>query len=55
MYQKTLNNLGTTYFRLGRLEEAEMRFKESIQVNPDQPMTYNNLGILILSPPNPPI
>ena len=45
MYHKTLNNLATTYFRLGRLKEAEVRFKESIQMNPDQPMTYNNLGI----------
>lgn len=44
MYHKTLNNLATTYFRLGRLTEAEIRFKESIQINPDQPMTYNNLG-----------
>ena len=44
MYHKTLNNLATTYFRLGRLQEAEVRFKESIKTNPDQPMTYNNLG-----------
>lgn len=44
MYHKTLNNLATTYFRLGKLEQAEIRFQESIQTNPDQPMTYNNLG-----------
>ena len=44
MYHKTLNNLATTYFRLGHLQEAEVRFQESIQRNPDQPMTYNNLG-----------
>lgn len=44
MYHKTLNNLATTYFRLGHLQEAEVRFHESIQRNPDQPMTYNNLG-----------
>lgn len=46
MYHKTLNNLATTYFRLGRLEQAEVVFQESIQSNPDQPMTYNNLGKL---------
>lgn len=44
MYQKTLNNLATTYFRLGKLDQAEAIFLESIQNNSDQPMTYNNLG-----------
>lgn len=44
MYQKTLNNLATTYFRLGKLDKAEFVFLESIQNNSDQPMTYNNLG-----------
>ena len=63
MYSKTLNNLATTYFRLGklkliklhniimivftkgRLKDAETRFLESLELNPDQPMTYNNLGM----------
>ena len=44
MHRKILNNLATTYFRLGRLQEAEAHFKESIEINPDQPITFNNLG-----------
>ena len=60
MYSKTLNNLATMYFRLGnnvsvsysclywcsigRYKEAEEKYKESLKLNEDQPMTYNNLG-----------
>ena len=29
---------------LGRWQEAEERFKESLKLSPDQPTTYNNLG-----------
>lgn len=32
---------------IGRYTEAENKFKESLEINPDQPMTYNNLGINI--------
>ena len=32
---------------IGRYTEAENKFKESLEINPDQPMTYNNLGILL--------
>ena len=28
----------------GRLKDAENKFLESLELNPDQPMTYNNLG-----------
>ena len=28
----------------GKYKEAEIKFKESLEHNPDQPMTYNNLG-----------
>lgn len=46
MYHKTLNNLATTYFRLGKYQKAEVRFLESIQASPDQAMTFNNIGNL---------
>ena len=28
----------------GQHDYAEKRFLESLELNPDQPMTYNNLG-----------
>jgi tetratricopeptide (TPR) repeat protein len=46
MYGKTLNNAATMYFKLGKYKEAEAKFKESLELNPNQPMTYNNLASL---------
>ncbi len=40
-------NLGLAYFKLGRIDEAERAFEQSIIRNDDDAVAYNHLGILL--------
>jgi tetratricopeptide (TPR) repeat protein len=39
-------NIGIAYFKQGKYDEAEKKFKESIRLNPDLAEAYCNLGVL---------
>ena len=39
-------NLGTVRLEGGRLDEAEVLLRRSLQINPVEPMAHNNLGVL---------
>lgn len=43
----TLNNLGSALLRLGRLDEAETRLRESLAQDPGYAMPYWNLAVLV--------
>ncbi len=45
---KAHNNLGATYFRLGRDDEASGQYKEALRLQPDYAEAYINLGVLLL-------
>jgi len=38
------NNLGRTYYRMGRLDEAISEYKKALDINPDYAMAHSNLG-----------
>jgi Flp pilus assembly protein TadD len=40
------NNLGNSYLKKGRLEEAMREFETAIRIQPDLPDSHNNLGIV---------
>ncbi|NIM22346.1 MAG: tetratricopeptide repeat protein [Candidatus Latescibacteria bacterium] len=40
-------NLGIIYYRTGRLREAELAFKEAIEISPNRADVYNHLGIVL--------
>jgi serine/threonine protein kinase/tetratricopeptide (TPR) repeat protein len=40
------NNLGLTYAKLGRYDDAEATFRETLRIDPYHMVTYNNLVIL---------
>ena len=42
------NNLGNTLKGLGRYEEAEQSFNQSIKLNPKSAIAHNNLGVFSL-------
>ncbi len=42
-----LNNLGAALCALGRLQEAEQRYREAIDVKPDFPLAHCNLATLL--------
>jgi tetratricopeptide (TPR) repeat protein len=44
-----LNNLGATFFKLGRLEEAESCFRQLIRVDPGSADGHSNLGTTFLA------
>lgn len=39
-------NLGAMYYLDGRLEEAEISYKKSLEINPVETMVHNNLGLI---------
>ena len=41
-------NLGVTYFRQGRLDEAILQYQKMLQMSPDEVDAYNNLGSAFL-------
>ncbi len=41
-------SVGTAYIGLGRLGQAEKILRESLEVDPNQPETWNNLGVILL-------
>jgi tetratricopeptide (TPR) repeat protein len=38
------NNLGFTYFKLGRLDDAVTWYKKAIELDPKRAIAYANLG-----------
>jgi tetratricopeptide (TPR) repeat protein len=43
-----LNNLGTAFFKLGQLKEAEAYFNQAIRIKPDYPDAHSNIGTTLL-------
>jgi len=41
-------NLGAMYYLDGRLNEAELEYKEALRINPYEPMANNNLGLIFM-------
>ncbi len=48
-----LKELGQTEYELGRLKDAERRFREVIRARPDDAEAHFNLAAVLLSQPNP--
>jgi type IV pilus biogenesis/stability protein PilW len=45
--ERALTNLGWALFKIGRLEEAEKRLREAVELAPGFPLARKNLGILL--------
>ncbi len=45
---RVYNNLGLSYLRIDKIEEAIALFKKAIEANPNYPYAYNNLGVAYL-------
>jgi Flp pilus assembly protein TadD len=41
------NNLGIALFKRGKIQEAVIHFKESVQINPRYAAGYHNLGVAL--------
>ena len=44
--ERALTNLGWALFKLGRVQEAERRLREAVEMAPGFPLAHKNLGIL---------
>lgn len=47
--ERALTNLGWALYKTGRTEEAEKRYRESLDHAADFPLTYRNLAVLLQS------
>lgn len=42
-------NLGAMYYLDGRLDQAELEYDKTIELNPAEPMVHNNLGLIYMN------